>query len=95
MYASTCYFENTAVSVGRRTEYPFEVYGSPYLEGMEDFDFTFTPHSMSGAQEPPFMDEVCYGEGLREVPAEAIKASWQDDIAAFKAQRKPYLLCDE
>ena len=27
--------------------------------------------------------------------AEAIKASWQDDIAAFKVQRKPYLLYDE
>ena len=27
--------------------------------------------------------------------AEAIRASWQDDIAAFKAQRKPYLLYDE
>ena len=27
--------------------------------------------------------------------AEAIKASWQGDIAAFKAQRKPYLLYGE
>jgi len=155
LYASTCFFENTKVSVGRGTEYPFEVYGSPYLEGVEGFDFTFTPLSMSGALEPPFMDEVCYGEDLRNVPveaiweaginldyliraynayastsqeedfwgtpnqqghywidllsgsdqlrtmieagetAEAIKASWQDDIAAFKAQRKPYLLYDE
>ena len=24
-----------------------------------------------------------------------IKAAWQDDIAAFKARRKPYLLYDE
>ena len=155
LYASTCYFENTAVSVGRGTEFPFEAYGSPYFEGVEGFDFTFTPRSMSGALEPPFMDEVCYGEDLRQVPveaiweaginldyliraynayaatsreesfwgapnskgyywidllsgsdqlrtmieagetADAIKASWQDDIAMFKAQRKPYLLYDE
>jgi hypothetical protein len=155
LYASTCYFENTKVSVGRGTEFPFEAYGSPYFEGVKGFEFTFTPRSMSGALEPPFMDEACYGEDLREVPieniweagidpdyliraynaytatpreesfwgtpnkqgrywidllsgsdqlrtmieagetAEAIKASWQDDIAAFKAQRKPYLLYDE
>ena len=27
--------------------------------------------------------------------AEAIKASWQDDLGAFRAQRKPYLLYEE
>ena len=155
LYASTCYFENTRISVGRGTEFPFEVYGSPYLKGMEGFDFSFTPRSMSGALEPPFMGEECFGEDLRTVPVEyiweagihldylirayhaymetspegsfwgspdyrgrfwidllsgsaelrtrieagetagEIKASWQDDITAFKIQRKPYLLYDE
>ena len=63
--------------MGRGTEYPFEAYESPYLEGVEGFDFTFTPRSMSGAQEPPFMDEACYGEDLREVPVEEI---WEAGI---------------
>lgn len=27
--------------------------------------------------------------------ADEIKASWQEDIEAFKAQRKPYLLYEE
>ena len=53
LYASTCFFENTAVSLGRGTEFPFEAYGSPYLKGVEGFDFTFTPVSMSGATEHP------------------------------------------
>ncbi len=152
LYASTCFFENTAVSVGRGTDFPFEAYGSPYLKDAEGYDFVFTPKSMAGATEPPFMDEACYGVDLRSIPiseiwerqinleylvgayrsitqnkpdvsfwgtpdeqgrywidkltgsdevrkkieagetAEEIKAGWQDDIALFKEQRKPYLL---
>lgn len=77
LYASTCFFENTQVSVGRGTEYPFEVYGSPYLEGNAEFPFTFTPQSMSGALEPPFMDQICYGKDLRDIPIEEI---WEAGI---------------
>ena len=155
LYASTCFFENTAVSVGRGTDHPFEIYGSPYLEGNEAFGYSFTPESMPGANEPPFERVTCYGKQLMEVPlediwdaginldylvgaynavheahpevdffgapdksgrywldklcgtdevrtmivagesAEAIKASWQGDIEAFREQRKPYLLYEE
>ena len=77
LYASTCFFENTAVSVGRGTEFPFEAYGSPYLKGVEGFDFTFTPVSMSGATEPPFMNETCYGVDLRGVPQTEV---WENQI---------------
>ena len=77
LYASTCFFENTAVSVGRGTEFPFEAYGSPYLEGVEGYDFSFTPVSMSGATEPPFMDETCYGVDLRGMPIDKI---WESQI---------------
>ena len=77
LYASTCFFENTTISVGRGTEFPFEIYGSPYLEGIEGFDFTFTPRSMEGAIEPPFKDEVCYGVDLRDVPIAEI---WEAGI---------------
>ena len=77
LYASTCFFENTAVSVGRGTEFPFEAYGSPYLEGVPGFRFSFTPVSMSGATEPPFMDETCFGIDLREVPLSEI---WENGI---------------
>ena len=72
LYASTCFFENTLISVGRGTEFPFEVYGSPYLKGIEGFDFSFTPKSMAGALEPLFKDEVCYGVDLRNIPIEDI-----------------------
>ena len=160
LYASTCFFENTAVSVGRGTEFPFEIYGSPYLNE-DTFEptkgtapFTFIPQSMVGAHNPPFEGEECIGADLREIPIEEIwdsginltylidahdavkkatpevgfwgkptgghywidtlsgsselrtmieegktareiKASWEEDLAAFKEQRRPYLLYKE
>lgn len=65
LYASTCYFENTLVSVGRGTDYPFEVYGSPAMKNIAGYEFTFTPRSMSGAIEPLYMNTKCYGKDLR------------------------------
>ena len=79
LYASTCFFENTAVSVGRGTEFPFEAYGSPYIDE-ETFHpqagtvpFTFVPQSMSGAQNPPFEGEECFGADLRQIPITEIR----------------------
>jgi len=33
LYPSLCFFEGTQVSVGRGTDFPFQVFGSPYLWG--------------------------------------------------------------
>lgn len=77
LYASTCFFENTAVSVGRGTDHPFEVYGSPYLADDNAFDYSFTPTSMPGAQNPPFEGEACFGRQLMEIPLEDI---WNEGI---------------
>lgn len=68
LYPSTCLFENTACSVGRGTEHPFEIFGSPWLEGAEGYDFTFTPEDMEGAHSPAFEGQTCYGKDLREIP---------------------------
>ncbi len=76
LYASTCFFENTYVSVGRGTDMPFEVYGSPYLDD-DDLSFTFEPKSMKGATDPPFKGEECYGKDLRGVPLSTI---WEEGI---------------
>ncbi len=59
-YPSTCVFEGTRLSLGRGTDMPFLVYGCPEFEGK--FDYSFTPHSMIGAKEPPLMNKKCYGE---------------------------------
>lgn len=59
-YPSMCLFEGTPVSLGRGTAYPFLQYGCPEFE--DKFNYTFTPRSMAGAQNPPFQDKPCFGE---------------------------------
>ncbi len=142
LYPSTCYFEATPVSLGRGTDYPFEVYGHPDMKG---YAFSFTPRSVEGAKNPPQLNKECHGRDLRGLDNEAIiaqgvnleylidaynalglgdkiftgffekligdpsirskiaagqsaaqiKASWADDTARFRRQRKPYLLYAE
>ena len=77
LYASTCYFENTAFSIGRGTEFPFEIYGSPYITDNDEFDFSFTPVSMEGASSPDFEGQECYGKDLRGIPLRQI---WDEKI---------------
>lgn len=61
LYPSLCLFEGTIVSVGRGTDYPFQVYGHPeYAIGSS----VFTPHSMPGASQPKYEGEMCYGQNL-------------------------------
>lgn len=143
LYASTCYFEATPVSLGRGTDHPFKIYGHPDMKGC---DYSFTPRSVDGAKNPPQLNKKCYGRNLcgldnediiaaginleylidaykgvgmpvdkffrsffekligdgniRTMIAEGktaaeIKATWADDVEAFKKQRRPYLLYKE
>ncbi len=69
LYPSTCLFEGTPVSLGRGTDFPFQAYGHPkYKNG----SFSFTPRSVSGAKNPPLLNEKCYGVDLRNVSNEVI-----------------------
>jgi uncharacterized protein YbbC (DUF1343 family) len=61
LYPSICLFEGTPLSLGRGTDKPFQVYGSPLFP--KDL-YTFTPRSMPGAKEPPLKDQLCYGYDL-------------------------------
>ena len=142
LYPSVCLFEGTAVSLGRGTDMPFEVYGHPEYDC---HDFSFTPRSVPGAKNPPLLDELCYGVDLRTVGEEEaiakgfsleyvidayrhtnlgenfftkffekltgreyirqmiidghsneeIRATWADEVAKFREQRRPYLLYAE
>lgn len=77
LYASTCFFENTAMSLGRGTSFPFEVYGCPAFSALPEYDFIFTPESIPGALYPPLLGETCYGRDLRDIPLEEI---WEEGI---------------
>lgn len=65
LYASLCLFEGTNVSVGRGTEKQFQIYGSPFLPKS---DFGFTPVPNFGSKEPPYKNQLCYGEDLTHSP---------------------------
>jgi len=69
LYASTCFFEGTPVSLGRGTDSPFEIYGHPDMKG---YSFEFTPRSIDGAKNPPQLDKLCHGIDLRQIPDSAI-----------------------
>lgn len=79
LYPSTCFFEGTHLSVGRGTPTPFQVFGSPE---MPDRGFSFTPESVPGATNPPFLGKRCFGTDLSKamengiVPSPKINLEW-------------------
>lgn len=63
LYPSLCLFEATKVSIGRGTEFPFQVIGYP---GCELGSFSFMPKSIKGvSNDPLFENELCNGIDLR------------------------------
>lgn len=63
-YPSLCLFEGTNVSVGRGTNLPFQVYGSPYFDKSKS-KFNFTPEPKPGAMQPFLEGKECYGFDVR------------------------------
>lgn len=61
LYPSICLFEGTPISLGRGTDKPFQVFGSPLFP--KDL-YSFTPRSVPGAKAPPLKDQLCYGYDL-------------------------------
>jgi uncharacterized protein YbbC (DUF1343 family) len=79
LYPSLCFFEGTPLSCGRGTQYPFQMFGDPYLP---DEGFSFTPESLPGAKNPPCLGLKCYGTDLHNamkdgvVPLPGLNISW-------------------
>ena len=79
LYPSLCFFEGTAISLGRGTSFPFQVFGSP---DMPDRGFSFIPGSVPGAKNPPLLGVKCFGTDLRDalnkklVPKSEINLDW-------------------
>jgi uncharacterized protein YbbC (DUF1343 family) len=63
LYPSLCLFEGTIVSVGRGTSKPFQQIGHPEFKNMPH---QFTPQSTTGAKNPLYMGQNCYGYNLAE-----------------------------
>ena len=65
LYPSLCFFEATSVSVGRGTDFPFQVLGG-LNRGLGDFKFT--PRNIPGVAVNPINEgKVCYGIDLRSL----------------------------
>lgn len=72
LYPSLGLFEGTVMSIGRGTEFPFQVFGHPEYKTN---GFKFTPISMYGAKHPKLKDKVCHGKDLRELTLEQVRKS--------------------
>lgn len=85
LYPSLVFFEGTNVSVGRGTDFPFQVFGAPEWKGLK---FKFTPKSVAGATSPPFLNQECFGYDLqntsREFDVENNGLNLQYLITAYK-----------
>lgn len=64
LYPTLCFFEGTIMSVGRGTDFPFQVVGHPELERAGEF--TFTPTSRSASKYPKLEGKECKGIDLRD-----------------------------
>ncbi len=82
LYPTLAFLEGTTLSVGRGTNWPFEVAGSPdFVEG----EFVFTPTSRPGAKNPPHEGRECRGISLATLPDSVIYA--EEGIFLFVLQR--------
>lgn len=62
-YPTLGLFEGTVMSMGRGTDFPFQVVGHPVYPPT---GFSFTPESRPGASKnPPYKDQLCNGIDLR------------------------------
>ena len=71
-------FEGTVMSIGRGTDYPFQVIGHPLSA---TFRFLFIPKSTSITKKPKFQDTTCFGVDLRplfnaQLQRKSIDISW-------------------
>ena len=64
LYPSLCFFEGTAVSLGRGTDRPFGQFGHPSFPANL---YSFMPVSTPGAKNPPLLNQTCYGYDLSKV----------------------------
>jgi len=74
LYPSLCLLEPTVISVGRGTDFQFQIYGHPKLPKS---DFSFTPMPNFGSKTPKHKGLLCNGEDLTKVtPPQQVELKW-------------------
>jgi uncharacterized protein YbbC (DUF1343 family) len=80
LYPGICFFEGTTLSLGRGTQFPFQVVGHPALKGK--YDFSFTPVSIPGMSDnPPQKNVECFGTDFRNYNTNALRKSKQLNLS--------------
>ncbi|MBL7795297.1 MAG: DUF1343 domain-containing protein [Saprospiraceae bacterium] len=69
-YPSLCFFEGTAVSVGRGTEWPFQLAGHPQFQGPCVAEFT--PKRNPASRYPPLEGQRCCGYDFRQTSVDSL-----------------------
>jgi len=90
LYPSLCLFEATVVSVGRGTDWPFQVIGH---NKVALGDFTFTPQSMpESAPNPKLNGELLFGRDLRSSAIEGFNIELLYAVyQQFEEQEQPFI----
>ena len=80
LYPSLCLLEPTVISVGRGTDFQFQIYGHPLLPKQ---DFSFTPRPNFGSKNPKHNGRLCFGEDLSKIShPQQLELKWL--IRAYK-----------
>lgn len=91
LYPSLCFFEATAVSVGRGTDFPFQVFGH---NKVKLGSFEFTPRPIKGAAANPKLNgQTIFGQDLRNHTGSGLQLLWLvQAYQAFEKQGEPFFL---
>ena len=82
LYPSLCFFEGTVVSVGRGTDYPFQVIGHPKFEvDVLEKLYKFTPTPNAAAANPVLKGQICYGYDLHETDVKEYRQKAKLDLS--------------
>ena len=87
LYPSLCFFEGTAISVGRGTNTQFQVYGHPDLKHGA---YEFTPEPMDGAKYPKLEGKLCKGVDLTTLDLSEIRNTKGLNLAYLIAAYQDY-----
>ncbi|MBK6932842.1 MAG: DUF1343 domain-containing protein [Saprospirales bacterium] len=78
LYPSLCFFEGTAASIGRGTEWPFQVVGHPDFPDTSAFSFRPIPNAAS--KYPPLEGRLCRGYDYRSLSVDSLYRQARIDL---------------
>jgi uncharacterized protein YbbC (DUF1343 family) len=88
LYPSLGLFEGTVMDVGRGTDFPFQVFGSPKFK---DTTFRYVPATIAeGGIRPMHYKKTCYGVDLRNVTEDELIISAKINIGYLKQALENY-----